>query len=127
MHGGENPVLAAQCGARSQVEQTVRAFADPTHFSADAVVGYELTHHCTLAFLMPRNSGRLRARPRVERIEALEAFHKLEIADCLGELVPPVIGWVALLHPNKQAVDDSLAALRRLEADDFYPVDPLES
>jgi biotin carboxylase len=127
MHGGENPVLAAQCGARSQVEQTVRAFADPTHFSADAVVGYELTHHCTVAFLMPRNSGRLRARPRVERIEALEAFHKLEIADCLGELVPPVIGWVALIHPDKRVVDDSLAALRRLEADDFYPVDPLES
>ena len=127
MHGGENPLLAAQCGARSQVEQTVRAVADPTRFSADAVAGYELTHHCTVAFLMPPSSGRLRARPRVERIEALEAFHKLEIADCLGELVPPVIGWVALIHPDKQAVDASLAALRRLEAEDFYPVDPLDS
>jgi biotin carboxylase len=125
MHGGENPLLAARCGARSQVEQTVRAYTDPTQLAADRADGYELTHHCTLAFLMPQRCGRLRARPRVDRIEALEAFHELEIADCLGEPVPPVIGWVALVHPDKQAVDDSLAALRRLEADDFYPIDPL--
>jgi len=125
MHGGENPLLAAQCGARSQIDRTVRAFTDPLHFASDGAAGYELTRHCTVAFLMPRNPGRLRARPRVDRIEALEAFHKLEIADCLGEPVPTVIGWVALIHPDKQVVDDSLAALRRLEADDFYPVDPL--
>jgi hypothetical protein len=67
----------------------------------------------------------LRARPRAERIEALAAFHKVEIADCVGEPVPPVIGWVALVHPDKQIVDASLAELRSLEADDFYPVDPL--
>ena len=43
----------------------------------------------------------------------------------MGEPVPPVIGWVALIHPDKQTVDASLSELRRLEADDFYSVDPL--
>ena len=125
MHGGENPLLAALCGARSLVEQTVCGFVDPANFGAEGVGAYELSHHCTVAFLMPQSPGRLRARPRVDRIEALEAFHKLEIADCLGEPVPPVIGWVALVHPDKQTVDESLTALRSLEADGFYPVDPM--
>jgi biotin carboxylase len=127
MHGGENPMLAARCGAGSQIERTVRAFADPAGFAADADArdGYELEQHCTLAFLMPQRTGRLRSKPRIERIEALEAVHKVDIADCVGEPVPRVIGWVVLIHPDKQVVDDSLAALRRLEADDFYPIDPL--
>jgi hypothetical protein len=125
MHGGENPRLAGLCGARSHIGETVRAYADSAPFATSAERGYELSRHCTVAFLMPATPGRLRALPRLREIEALEAFHEMEIADCLGEPAPRVIGWVALVHEAKDVVDRQLAELRRLEADGLYEIDPL--
>jgi biotin carboxylase len=124
MHGGENPRLAALCGARSHIEETVRACADPEHFAAADEPGYELTRHCTVAFLMPPNPGRLRGLPGLQEIEALESLHDLEVADRPGERVLRVIGWVALIHREKAVVDRNLAELRQLEAGGLYDIDP---
>jgi hypothetical protein len=124
MHGGENPRLAGLCGARSQIEETVRAYVDPAPPAEHAAPGYALTRHCTVAFLMPRSSGALRALPRLHEVEALEALHQVEIGDCLGIPAPRVIGWIALIHHDKRAVDRGLAELRRIEADGLYAIDP---
>lgn len=124
MHGGENPRLAGLCGAPSQIEETVRAYVDPAGFTTRAGSGYALTRHCTVAFLMPRSSGILRALPRLRELEALEALHQIEIGDCLGIPASRVIGWVALIHPEEHAVDRDLATLRRLEAEGLYAIDP---
>jgi hypothetical protein len=124
MHGGENPRLAALCGARSHLDETLRAYADPRGFRADRAAGYALDRHCTVAFLMPRASGRLRGLPRRAELEALPSLHELVIADCVGEPVPPVIGWAALIDPQRDAVERDLAALRRLEAEGLYQLDP---
>ena len=123
MHGGENPRLAALSGARSHIEDTVRAYADPTSLQ-DHAPAYTLSRHCTVAFLMPRASGVLRALPRLPEVEALEALHQLEIGDCLNLPTSRVIGWVALVHPEKAVVDRDLAELRRLERDGLYAIDP---
>ena len=124
LHGGENPRLAGLCGAPSQIEETVRAYTDSARFARDADSGYELTRHCSVAFLMPPSPGRLRARPRSREIEALESFHQMDLGGCVGEPVPRVIGWVALVHRRKEIVDRDLTRLRRLEADGLYEVDP---
>jgi len=123
MHGGENPRLAGLCGARSHIEETVRAYAEPARFEHRMAPGYALCCHCTVAFLMPRSSGVLRSLPRLSDVEALKTLHRLEIGDCLGSPASRVIGWVALIHRDKEAVDRDLAELRRLEADGLYAID----
>jgi hypothetical protein len=113
LHGGENPRLAGQCGALSQIEETVRAYTDPTQFTSVADSGYELTRHCSIAFLMPPSPGHREAWPRRHEIEALESFHRMDLAHLdEGEPVPRVIGWVALVHRRKEIVDRDLARLR---------------
>jgi hypothetical protein len=124
LHGGENPRLAGLCGARSHIAETARAYAAPSHFAEREAPGYALTRHCTVAFLLPRASGILSALPRLPEVEALESLHQIEIGDCLGIPAPRVIGWVALVHPEKDRVDRDLAELRRLETEGLYAIDP---
>jgi biotin carboxylase len=114
LHGGENPGLAGRCGALSQIEETVRAYTDPAAFTSAADPEYELTRHCRIAFLMPPSPERPGAWPRASEIEALESFHQMDLADEdeVGEPVPRVIGWVALVHPRPEIVDRDLARLR---------------
>ncbi len=75
---------------------------------------------------MPRSAGVLHSLPRLPEVEALETLHRLEIGDCLGIPAPRVIGWVALVHRDKEAVDRDLALLRSLEADGLYAIDPAQ-
>jgi hypothetical protein len=124
LHGGENPELAASCGAGSQIDETLRAYTDPAGFNRASDAGYELSRHCSVAFLMPPTPGRLRAPPDRAEIEAFESFHRMELGGRVGEPVPPVIGWLALIHPRKEIVDRDLARLRQLEANGLYELDP---
>jgi hypothetical protein len=125
LHGGENPRLAGLCGAPCHIEETVRAYTDPDGFMDDVESGYELSRHCNIAFLRPPTAGRLRARPSRQVIESLESFHQMEMGGAVGEPVPTVIGWVAMVHAQRGVVDRDLDRLRRLERDGLYELDPV--
>ena len=75
---------------------------------------------------MPRPTGVLRPLPRLSEVEAVETLHRLEIDDCLGIRAPREIGWVALVHRDREAVDRDLALLRSLEAGGLYAIDPAQ-
>jgi hypothetical protein len=125
LHGGENPRLAGLWGAPCHIEETVRAYTDPDGFMDDVESGYELSRHCNIAFLRPPMAGRLRARPSRQVIESLESFHQMEMGGAVGEPVPTVIGWVAMVHAQRGVVDRDLDRLRRLERDGLYELDPV--
>ncbi len=56
-------MLSRICGGASQIDETLDAYWNPTHFLSQLDEPYELSKQAMRVFLIPRQTGRLKASP----------------------------------------------------------------
>ncbi len=120
INGGNNPLLSRYCGGESQFDMMLDAYLDPMRFLGQLDKPYALSKHGMRVFLTPRGNGRLKSAPQLQQLECLDSFHKLHCSAKPGRPVSRIVGWVLLVHENREVIHRDLKQIRHLEMNGLY-------
>lgn len=124
LHGGNNPSLSRFCGGQSQIELMIGACVDPTRFLAEAEEPYQMCKHAMRVFLMPGRTGQWNSTPSLDQIRQLDSFFQLRCGVKAGQNVSRIVGWVVLVHSNREVMLRDYQRIRQLETSDLYSIQP---
>lgn len=124
MSAGNNAVLSRICGGICQLDETVRAILAPHEFIGPNDQPPRLEQHAANVFLVPPQRGILVGTRHLDRLQSLPTLHSLSVATQPGEMLKHVAGRVTLVHPDPLAIERDIAAIRTLERDGIFQVQP---
>ena len=123
LNGGDNPLICRACSGYCQVDMTVEAYLDPDRFLANLDSAHGLPRRGMRVFLRPNGDGKLKGLPRQAEIEALSSFHQMHIGAQRDLPVPPIAGWVVLIHADKKVLEEDCQRIRQLESNGLFEID----
>ena len=123
MNGGKTPLLTRACSGTSQIDMTVDAYLYPGRFLDRGTQSYELSKWAVLVFLVPPRPGRVKAFPRLSEIEHLPSFHEMQTSARPGRQAGRPVGWVALIHSDRNTVAADVDRIRELERKGLYELE----
>jgi biotin carboxylase len=128
--GNDVPFFAAEATGQSQLSWTVDAYLDPDRFAARHGTTYRLAKHFATAVLISPVAGTLRSYPHLDRIKAMESFFDVRLAVRPGDRLVRSVdrltrpATVNLCHESDEVLRNDLAAVRYLDGEGFYDLEP---
>jgi biotin carboxylase len=128
--GADVPFFASVATGQSQLSWTVDAYVRPQRFEENFGRPYRLAKHFATAVLVSPVEGMLRSYPNLDRLKAMESFFDVRLAVQTGDRLPRTINrltrpvTVNLCHDNEEVLLNDLAAVRYLDGDGFYELEP---
>jgi predicted ATP-grasp superfamily ATP-dependent carboligase len=119
-HGGGQPRFARAATGDSQVDRAVRYFSGRGEIPA----GYQLHRHVLVVFLISGATGTVRNIEVLEAIRTLPSYHFASVQARNGDRVQQTkdllttlaLGFVVLMHENREQMMTDYAAVRRIES-----------
>ena len=130
--GVKIPLYVKAAIGRSQVDLSVDAYTDPPAFERARRETPAMRTHCMLVSLISQTRGTLRGLAKLPEIDTLPSFHQANLWVKPGDLVQRTVddatspGMIVLMHADPAVLRNDLVAIRRIESDGLYDVEPLE-
>lgn len=124
MCGSMVPRLAHEAIGYSQVELSLLAYLDPEEF-ATVPQGYQLLHHAVYVDLSAQGRGRM-SYQHIDALKKLPGVIRVNLHFEEGSALPKtvnsqtVIGQIELLHDDPEVLRETVATIRRWEAQGYF-------
>lgn len=125
LSAGLNAELSEICGCLSQLGETVKTVLDPKEFYDTGKDLKILKKHAANVFFHREKQGRLRSVRRENELRQLKTLYRLSLGAKAGELLPPVLGMVTLVHKDLSEVEKDIEEIRALEEDGLFDVEEI--
>lgn len=130
LNGTTTPVLHRACVGYGQLDLTADACVDRTRFAEKSAQPYTLHQNGIAISLIAHQGGTVRSVPGAEIIKKYASFNEMYLRAKPGYIMKPTIdyfttpGFVMLVHPDREIVQRDMDALRALEHDGMYELEP---
>lgn len=125
VQGGINPAANALCLGYQQIDKTIDAYLEPSHFLTYYADDYTLHQFGLWVFLIAERVGRIISIPFIDKVKSLTSFFSIQMNVTPGEYLQRTIdyysspGSVHLVSPDKHQLMADLEQLRQFEMEGF--------